>query len=79
MPAASLAGLFPWEKVGLLVEFEELKTPLFPGGPPRGVMLQEYVTLRAVREVSASALADQGRGGAVCEGDVIVHHPRSST
>ena len=61
MPTSSLASIFPWEKVGLLVEFEELKTPLFPGGPPRGMRLQEYIALRAVREVSASALAGRGR------------------
>lgn len=60
-PGSSIAGNFPWEKVSLLVEFEEGRSPPFPAGdPPENARLRQYIILRTVKEISASALASSG-------------------
>ena len=61
VPRHSIADNFPWEKVSLLVEYEPLRTLLFPEGSfPEAARLKQYVTLRTVRDPSASNLADSG-------------------
>ena len=50
MPVTSLAPCFPWEKVALLVEYEQAKaTPMFDGTLPRS--LEKYIVLRTVQDV----------------------------
>ena len=50
MPVTSLAPCFPWEKVALLVEYEQAKaTPMFDGTLPRN--LEKYIVLRTVQDV----------------------------
>jgi len=61
VPIHSIADNFPWEKVSLLVEYEPPRTLLFPEGSfPESARLKQYITLRTVREPSASNLADSG-------------------
>lgn len=66
VPLLSLSdhSCFLWEKVSLLVEYEPLKTPLFPqeaGTADLAVLqrlqLQQYVALRSVLELSASSVS----------------------
>ncbi len=61
-PATAIASNFPWEKVSLLVEYEQIRSsPLFPTGePPEDARLKQYVVLRTTKGISASALASSG-------------------
>ena len=54
MPANSVAPCFPWEKVTLLVEYEQpITAPLFDGSLPKS--LEQYIVLKTVLQGMHSA------------------------
>ena len=64
MPANSVAPCFPWEKVTLLVEYEQpITAPLFDGSLPKS--LEQYIVLKTVLQGmhSAGMREPPGEGG----------------
>ena len=58
IPVASITNIFPWEKVGLLVEYESLGSALFPDGQrPASLRLRQWMVLKTVQDISATSLA----------------------
>ena len=60
MPVTSAAPSFPWEKVTLLVEYDQSKTtPLFDGNLPKN--LKQYIVLKSVQDVCGEGEEVEGR------------------
>ena len=62
VPVSSVVATFPWEKVGLLVEYHPLgEGALFLNGrPPPGLRPTQWLVLNTLREVSQTSLAKSG-------------------
>ena len=62
VPVSSIVATFPWEKVGLLVEYHPLgEGALFLNGrPPPSLRPTQWLVLNTLREVSQTSLTKSG-------------------